>query len=246
MSAIEDFNRIEDCDKIDALCVNAYVEASLDEDKPTDLLLKTSWGDSTVDLIPAIKAGETLTTLYLSPANNPNCLVYEPERGDNICITGDALSRIISMKYLKDVKQGETPSTGDVYMYGSDNLFHVYNLQTFIDITNSAITTLQGRMAVAEADIANLKTRMAAAENAISALQATVANHESRLAAIEAKLTPPADAPSNVKVVFGNINEYSDPNAVVDSSGAATTLDKTHGLYTHTLSTTAYGDEIFG
>ena len=74
-----------------------------------------------------------------------------------------------------------------------------------------------------------------------------MANHGNRINAIELKLTPPADAPENVKVVFGNINEYSDPNVVIsEGSGTVTTLDKTHGLYTHTLASNAYGDEIFG
>ena len=240
MSTVEDFYRIEDCDKIDAKCVNAYIEAYLDEDKPTDFVLKTSWGDSIVDLTPAIKAGETLTTLYLSPANNPNCLVYEPERGDNICIHGNDLSRIISMKYLKDVKQGETLSSGDIYMYdGSDNLFHAFNLQNFIDITNNAITNLTSRMRAAEGHIANLQA-------AVTALQATVADHEARIAAIEALLVKPTGAPSGAKLTWGTINVYSDPNAVINSSGSATTLDKTHGLYTHNLSNSVYGDEIFG
>ena len=67
------------------------------------------------------------------------------------------------------------------------------------------------------------------------------------MSVVEGKLTPPADAPEGVKVVFGNINEYSDPNVVIsEGSGTVTTLDKSHGLYTHLLADNAYGDEIFG
>lgn len=221
MSTISDFNRIEDCDKIDPLCIDAYLDYTYDpEVSDTTLCVQSSWGGGCIDLTPIVKAAETLTTLYLSPEENPNCLVYEPERGDNICVDGDDLSRIISMQYLKDVDQTTPPSDGIVYMYNSEtNLFEPYDLKTAITNIN---TTLQN-------------------------IQQTIANHESRIHQIELKLTPPADAPDNVKVVFGNINEYSDPNvAINEGSGTVTTLDKTHGLYTHTLASNAYGDEIFG
>lgn len=220
MSTIADFNRIDDCNKIDPLCINAYTDFELDPDNDTGLCLHTPWGGECLDLESIVKAGETLTTLYLSPEEDPNCLVYEPERGDNICIHGDDLSRIISMKYLKDVDQTTAPSDGIVYMYnGTTNLFEPYDLKTAITNINTAIQNIN----------------------------ATLSNHENRLKTIEDKLTPPSDAPENVKVVFGNINEYSDPNVVIsEGSGTVTTLDKTHGLYTHTLASNAYGDEIFG
>lgn len=220
MSTVSDFNRIEDCDKIDALCIDSYTDFDFDPDNDTGICLHTPWGGNCLDLEGIVKRAETLTTLYLSPADNPNCLVYEPERGDNICINGDDLSRIISMRYLKDVSQSTAPSDGIVYMYNdTTNLFEPYDLKTTITNINAAITNIN----------------------------ATLANHESRLRTIEAKLTPPSDAPSDVKVVFGNINEYSDPNVVIsEGSGTVTTLDKTHGLYTHTLASNAYGDEIFG
>lgn len=221
MSTVADFNRIDDCDKIDPLCIDAYLEYTYDaENDPTTLCVQSSWGGDCIDLTNIVKTAETLTTLYLSPETDPNCLVYEPERGDNICIHGDDLSRIISMQYLKDVDQNTPPSDGVVYMYNSQtNLFEPYDLKTAITNINTAIQNIQQ----------------------------TLANHESRLQVIEEKLTPPADAPANVKVVFGNINDYSDPNVVInEGSGTVTTLDKTHGLYTHLLADNAYGDEIFG
>ena len=221
MSTVADFNRIDDCDKIDPLCIDAYLEYTYDaENDPTTLCVQSSWGGDCIDLTNIVKTAETLTTLYLSPETDPNCLIYEPERGDNICIHGDDLSRIISMQYLKDVDQNTPPSDGVVYMYNSQtNLFEPYDLKTAITNINTAIQNIRQ----------------------------TIANHESRLQVIEEKLTPPADAPANVKVVFGNINDYSDPNVVInEGSGTVTTLDKTHGLYTHLLADNAYGDEIFG
>lgn len=221
MSTIADFNRIEDCDKIDPLCIDAFSSLTLDEDGI--LCVETSWGKQCIDLAQAVKDYESCTSLYLSPEENPNCLVYEKEErcGDNDCIDGDDLSRIISMQYLKDVAQtGEEPEDGIVYMYNEQtHLFEPYDLKTAITNINTAIQNIQQ----------------------------TLANHESRLQVIEEKLTPPADAPSDVKIVFGTVNAYYDPNVVIsEGSGTVTTLDKTHGLYTHTLSSNAYGDSIFG
>lgn len=221
MSTVADFNRIEDCDKIDSQCIDAFSSLTLDEEGI--LCVETSWDKQCIDLAQAVKDYESCTSLYLSPEENPNCLVYEKEErcGDNDCIDGDDLSRIISMQYLKDVTQtGEEPEDGIVYMYNEEtHLFEPYDLKTTITNINTAIQNINQ----------------------------TLANHERRLQVIEEKLTPPADAPANVKVVFGNINDYSDPNVVInEGSGTVTTLDKTHGLYTHLLADNAYGDEIFG
>ena len=221
MSTVADFNRIEDCDKIDSQCIDAFSSLTLDEDGI--LCVETSWDKQCIDLAQAVKDYVSCTSLYLSPEDNPNCLVYEKEErcGDNDCIHGDDLSRIISMQYLKDVAQtGEEPEDGIVYMYNEQtHLFEPYDLKTTITNINTAIQNINQ----------------------------TLANHERRLQVIEEKLTPPADAPANVKVVFGNINDYSDPNVVInEGSGTVTTLDKTHGLYTHLLADNAYGDEIFG
>lgn len=222
MSTIADFNRIEDCDKIDPLCIDAYTEFDFDPDSDTGICLHTPWGGNCLDLTEIVKNAESCTTLYLSPDDNPNCLVYEPEEkcGDNICIHGDDLSRIISMRYLKDVTQDTPPSDGIVYMYNSQtNLFEPFDLKT---------------------TLGNISTQIQNINSAIS-------NYRNRIENLELKLTPPEDAPEGVKVVFGNINEYSDPNVVIsEGSGTVTTLDKTHGLYTHTLASNAYGDEIFG
>lgn len=226
MSTTTDFNRIEDCDRLDPLCVDAYVEFDYDPDNEAGICLDTSWGGNCLDLTPAINAGETLTTLYLSPEEDPNCLVYVPERGDNICIHGDDLSRIVSMQKLKDVSQTEPVLNGDVYMWNSTtNVFEPFDLQSFVDTANAAIAALQARM---------------------TAIEQTIANHETRLQTIEALLVPPTGTPSTARLAWGTINLYSDHNAAIDSNGNVTSLDKTHGLYTHNLSTNALEDEIMG
>ena len=179
MSSITDFNRIDDCNLIDPQCINAETRLEVNPDLTAGICLYSSWGDYCIDLEPLIKAAETLTTLYLSPEEDPNCLVYEPERGDNICIHGDDLSRIISMQYLKDVDQETPPVAGDIYMFDGDK-FYTFNLQEYMDNLNATINNMN-----------------AAINNLIQ------------------KLTPPADAPDNVGVVFGTINVYHDPNVVL-------------------------------
>ena len=219
MSTVADFNRIGDCDKIDANCIDAFSDLTLDENGI--LCSITSWGKACVDIAQAVKDFESCTTLYLSPEGDPNCLVYEPEEkcGDNICIHGDDLSKIISMQYLKDVTQDTPPSDGIVYMYnGESELFEPYDLKTTVVNINTAIQNLQ----------------------------AAVSNLQNRVSTIEEKITPPEGCPSNARIVHGVINIYGDYNAVVDSSGTATSLDKTHGLYSHSLNTDVPDDQIMG
>ncbi len=220
MSTIDVFNRIDDCDKIDALCVDAYIDLKASETSPTSICVQTSWGGGCIDLTDIVKAIETCTTLYLSPEENPNCLVYEPECGDNICINGNDLASIISLSKLKDIDQSTQIQNGETYIYNSatgkfipfDVVTSINNLNTALQNVNSSLTNIQNRVAQ-----------------------------------LEQKLTPPADAPDNVSVAFSNINLYSDPNVVIaEGSGTVTTLNKTHGIYGHRLSDNAYADEIMG
>lgn len=215
MTCLEEFNQTP-CDKIDAKCVNAYVTPELDPLDPTRLLIDSSWGTEGVDLTPAVKAAETVTTLKLAPTDTPLYLQFDREDGEHDCIYGDDLSRIISMTLLKDVDQDNVIEDGGVYMYDGDtNTFKPFDLQTFVNNTNARITVLEG---------------------AVSNLQTAVNNLTTMVNAHELKLTPPAGSPDNVKVAFGNINLYS------DNSNSQL---RTSGLYTHDLSTTIPNDEYF-
>ena len=215
MSTVADFNRIDDCDKIDPNCIDAYADLTLDGGI---LCLQTSWGGDCIDLEPVVHEFETCTSLYLSPEEDPNCLAYEGEC-ENYCIHGDDLSHIISMQYLKDVDQTQTISGGDVYMYNSTTeLFEPFDLTTALSNINTLIQNINN----------------------------TITNLQNRVTIIENLLTPPANAPDTAKIAWGTINLYSDHNAVVNASGEATTLDKTHGLYTHDLNINAAEDELFG
>ena len=43
MTNIDEFYH-KDCEKIDANCINAYVDYHLDEENPAGLCVNTSWG----------------------------------------------------------------------------------------------------------------------------------------------------------------------------------------------------------
>ena len=222
MTNIDEFN-INECKRIDPNCINAYVDFHLDPDSPTGLCLDTSWGGACLDLTSIVKAAETCTSLYLSPEENPNCLVYEGEC-DNYCINGDDLSRIISMTKLKDVDQTTPPSNGDVYIFNNGK-FYTFDLQTFVNNTTAQITNLQ---------------------NAVNNLLTPVNTIETQIRPIVNRFEEFTNVPSNAKIMLGNINLYSDTNAVVNGSGTATSLDKSHGIYGHALNQDKAQDELFG
>ena len=212
MSNIDDFYRKE-CEKIDSNCIDAYTDFHLDTDNPAGLCLDTSWGGDCLDLTSIVKAAETVTTLHLTPEENPTCLQFEREDGQSDCIHGDDLSRIISMTKLKDVDQATTPVNGDVYIYRNGK-FYTFNLQQYIDDTANTINNMQA---------------------AIRQLQVLLNYWQ-----------VPEDLPNDAKIMLGNINLYSDTGAVINSSGVATTLDKSHGIYGHDLDIDKAQDEIFG
>ena len=216
MTNIDEFNHGE-CDKIDSNCVNAYFDMHLDPENPAGLCAIGSWGGECLDLTPIVKAAETVTTLYLSPEPTPNCLVFEREDGESDCIHGDDLSRIITLTKLKDVDQDTAPVNGDVYMY-RDGKWYTFNLQTYMD--NTAI--------------------------ALSNMQAAIEQLQARIAPILNRWYVPENVPDAAKIVLGTINLYSDTGAAIDGAGAITSLDRTHGLYSHDLTLDIADDEIFG
>lgn len=216
MTNVDEFNH-EECCKTDANCINAYTDFHLDPENPAGLCLETSWGGDCLDLTSIVKAAETVTTLHLSPAENPNCLEFEREDGQSDCIHGDELSRIISMTKLKDVDQETAPTNGDVYMYNNGK-WYAFNLQDFVTNTNTTLGNLQ----------------------------AAITQIQNQIAPILNRWQLPNQVPDDAKIMLGNINLYSDTGAVINSSGAATSLDKSHGIYGHDLNTDKAQDEIFG
>lgn len=218
------FNRRE-CELLDSRCVNAYVDFKLDPENPTGICLDTSWGGDCLDLTELVKAAETCTSLYLSPAEDPNCLVYEGEC-ETFCITGDELARIIPMAKLKDVDQTKAPEDGDVYIYNGDTKkFEAFNLKQYIDNTNIDMSSIW---------------------NAINSLRNHVTTIENQIAPIINRWELPENVPDDAKIMLGTINLYSDYNAQISPTGAVTSLDKSHGIYGHDLTTDLPYDEILG
>lgn len=212
MTNIDEFYH-KDCEKIDANCINAYVDYHLDEENPAGLCVNTSWGGDCLDLTSIVKAAETVTSLELTPAENPTCLTFNREDGQADCIHGDDLSRIISMTKLKDVDQTTAPVNGDVYIY-KNGKFYTFNLQQYMDDTANTINNMQA---------------------AIRQLQVLLNYWQ-----------VPEGLPENAKIMLGNINLYSDTNAVIGSDGVAQSLNKNNGIYGHDLDIDRAQDEIFG
>lgn len=212
MTNIDEFYH-KDCEKIDANCINAYVDYHLDEENPAGLCVNTSWGGDCLDLTSIVKAAETVTSLELTPAENPTCLTFNREDGQADCIHGDDLSRIISMTKLKDVDQTTPPVNGDVYIY-KNGKFYTFNLQQYMDDTANTINNMQA---------------------AIRQLQVLLNYWQ-----------VPEGLPANAKIMLGNINLYSDTNAVINSDGTVQSLNKNNGIYGHDLDVERTQDEIFG
>lgn len=138
-----------------------------------------------------------------------NAIEYFSEDGHVDCIYGDDLSRIISMHLLKDVDITVPPVDGDVYIYDG-------NKQKFVTF--------------------NLTQALGAIGDEITNLNSLINNLRSRVVNIEEKLTPPDNAPADVKVAFGNINNYGDyTNANL----------RTSGIYTHDPTQTIPNDQYF-
>lgn len=225
---IESFNRKE-CELIPGVKVNAYTDLYLDPENPTGIILDTTWGLSKVDLKSVVKAGETITHLYLAPEDNPEGLCYEKEDGTTDYIPGDELSRIISMRLLKDVDQSKTMTGGNVYMFNSTtNMFEPYPLQTFVNNTNqhltnidNSITNLQNQITALGTRVTNLEARMTAVENRISDIEGLIYNY-------------PAD--KTTKIPRANINIISD---------YTNTDNRNWGVFSHDVNNLIPNDEFF-
>lgn len=237
----------KDCRKICGTDVEAFIQLGYDDKFSTHLKLYSTWGWSSIDMTPIVKASETVTSLFLTPEDAPTALQYNKEDGTYDCILGDDLSQIISMHLLADVDQSQPLTTGDIYMWAVDGIFRPYNLQNFITETgdnfqnvNNTIQGLTNRVQIVEGQMNDLIQRLSLLENDYKTFKTSVQNQltniNNRLTAIEEKLTPPAGTPSNVKIAWGNINvlgDYTNTNSTQS------------GIYTHNPSLPVTNDQYF-
>lgn len=201
---IEDFNRKECC-LIPAAKINAYTDLYLDPENPTGIILDTSWGEVKLNLESIVKAGETITHLTLTETG----LCYEREDGEKEYISGDDLSRVISLQLLKDVDQATPPSDGIVYQYNeTTNLFEPFDLKTFVDTTNHAITVIN-------ATLTQYGNRISALENKVTAIENAI---------------PLWDTDKTTKLARGNINIYGDISNSMNKTDAIWTHDKNNNI----------------
>lgn len=231
MSCLEELNQ-SPCPGIDAEKVQAYFNIFLDEEIPTTLELDTSWGNTCTDLTPAIKAGETITHLFLTDsALQYNREDYGREGAENDgvdCIEGDALSRIISMQLLRDVSQTQPIQNGYVYMF-NNGLFAPFDLQTFVNQTNQSIANLNNAVNTLKAQVSSLQTQVANLDNRVT-------NNSNAIQQILAVIAKPQGIPANTRLAWANTNIYAD---------YTNTNNKNWGIFTHSTSNDINNDMMF-
>lgn len=149
------------------------------------------------------------------------------ENGGVDCLHGDDISRIISMRLLKDVDTSKPVVGGDVYMFNqTTNLFEPFNLQNYMDTTDATLANHEAR-------ISELEHGLAALIDHVDQLEIFFRRW---LNDIEERIAPPPGCPSNARIMHGNINTYSDST----NSGS-----RQWGHFSHDLSTTITNDMQF-
>lgn len=212
------------CEKLSGACVDAFAALEYDPTNDHNLVLNTSWGESTLDMQPIVKANETVTHLSLTET----ALQYDNEGTEPDCITGDNLSSIISMHLLKDVNKTVPLEENMVYVWDGTQ-FTPQN----IGITAADLVALQQRVSQLETSVSLLQTSNTSLTQKVTTLENQMASLTNRVTQLEAVTAKPSWAPSNAVLAWGNINnEYN-----ADPTGK--------GIYTHNPSTNVTGDERF-
>lgn len=215
------------CQKIDPWCVDAFFDLKLTPSDSAELTLDNSWAPTSLDLTPAIKAGETITNLLITDTalqyNREDYGRNGAENGGVDCISGDDLSRIISMKYLKDVSQ-TTPTDGDVYMFDSTtNMFVPFNLKSWMAQVDGTLATHTQQITELQEGIDNLN----------QTLQQNFATVNNRLDAIEQTVAKPNYVPASAVLAWGTTNT------------AKNSAPSTQGIWTHNPANNVLGDTRF-
>lgn len=243
MSNINELNQCP-CDKLDPKCVGAYFSYGLTPENPAIVMFGNSWGEQTLDLTPAIAAGETLTSLELTDtALQYNSEAYGRKNAVNggiDCINGDNLSRIISLSKLKDVSQATALANGDTYVWNAvQGVFEPYNiaresgnLAAQVAALQLAVNTLQTQVQSYSTAISELQSNMADLQATMSALQSTVSTQGNSISALQAVTAKPTYVPASATLTWGTINSVA--------SGYTG-----KGLYTHNPSNNVSGDMEF-
>lgn len=240
MTNLNDFAHTP-CNLIDPLHIDAFFEFELDPINESTLKLKTSWGCTAVDLTPVVKFSETITHLFITPEGSLqfNREDYGREGvadGGVDCITGNELSRIISNRLLKDVDQTQSIRNGMVYMWnGISNLFEPYDLQGFVNDTNTTLTNHTASINVLQSDVQAIQNTLSLVLKRLTNLETRMTNLENRVTTIEEAIYN-WGADKTTPIARGNVNVYG---------GTSSSVDKTKGIYTHNPNTNVTGDQYF-
>lgn len=231
------FRAYKECEKIDPLKVDAYLELRKDLEEEGNIILDTSWGESKLDISGIAKDAETKTTIKLYPTDTPTGIRYIGEDLLPQDISSESLGRTINLKGLKDIDQSIAIDTGETYIYNNaTEKFTPYNVMS--DLSNMAdtianlntiVSTMQSAISGLQTTLNSLLPRISADESRIEALENSLADTEARIVELETKLTKPEGTPENAVVAWGNANMYSQ-------------TDKSTGTFVHDTSTTEAGD----
>lgn len=246
------------CPRIDAHEIDAYFNLFLDPVDERILKLDTSWGCTAVDLAKAIRYGETITHLFLTPESNPTSLQYNredyglegAENGGVDCIHGDDLSRIISLKLLKDVDQTKSFADGTILVYNAiTGLFEPFALKPWMQMVENRLENHEGRITNLEftveaiqQTIENIKNRLTNVENRLTQVENRLTKVEADLSALMNRVSAIENAIYNwandktTKIARGNTNLYASNSQ---------TVAKERGIYTHDPNNNVLGDTFF-
>lgn len=133
------------CSKISAEQVLAYLCFRLDPDNPLNLVLDTSWGELSLDLIPALSSmSGLLGTMRIGMHQNAWGIELDRGRNGYSFVTIEALNRILPMNKFGDVVATPEIADGEVYKYNSTD-FEPYALKSALDTLEQQLQDMQGR-----------------------------------------------------------------------------------------------------
>lgn len=136
---------------------------------PTSINLYSSSGNSTVDLKPMIKAGETDTQFCIN--KDQKQLEYKSEHYHQKKREMDIVELICLWQLMKIEDHGNAekdPATGDVYMYDkATGQWKKYPLQAKLDSIDNTINQLSQAVENLTQAVANLADRVSSIENLI-------------------------------------------------------------------------------
>lgn len=220
MTTKDEFNSLE-CEKIDALDVDAYIDGRIDGGKIT---IVTPWGEATFNIEPIIAAFETVTHVKLVEGEDTGYIDYENENGEHECIDGAELARFIPLKQLRDMADGNDWRTGYAPVWDETAGKFVARYVNTEGSMDSRVTALENKVTV-------LQTTLQSTQESLNTALSTINSLRTRVDALETLTAKPEGIDPDATLTWGNVNVY-------------TNTDQSTGAYTHDPATSVTGDRI--